>query len=213
MTVMIGETGASGKLRMKVQRCEKAPLSWRIKNAMRLGFIQGWISQYAAKAVSRFFAVGTFTSQLKVKVKKANGEWVDYGTVGYRVVTDAGVAFLVDDWDDDSTDITNFNYHGIGSDNTAENASDTALGTEYTTEIDPNSTRATGTKSQPSANILQTVATITIDGTVAITEHGIFDQAATGGGSLWDRTVFSVINLTSGDSLQATYQVTFNSGS
>lgn len=213
MTILTGEAKTSGNLMLKVTRARKAPLSWRIKNAMRWGYVQGLMSTYVAKAVSKFFAIGTFTSELAIRVKLANGEWVDYGVVGRRVVTDAGVAFLVDDWDDDTTDITDFNYHGVGSDNTAENASDTALGTEYTTEINPNSTRATGTKTQPSANILQSVGTISFDGTVALVEHGIFSQAATGGGVLWDRTVFSTINLSSGDSLQATYQVTFNSGS
>jgi hypothetical protein len=44
----------------------------------------------------------------------------------------------------------------------------------------------------------------------------IFSQAATGAASaantLLDRSVFSVVNLASGDSLQATYVLTCNSG-
>lgn len=213
MTILSGVSRTSGNLATRVIPCPKAPLSWRIKNKLRLAYWHGLVSYGAAKLFSRLFAAGTVTSKLAIKVRKAGGGWVDYGVVGYRVVTNAGVAFLVDNWTDGSTDISTFNYHGIGSNATAEAAGDTALGTEYTTEINPNSTRATGSKSQPSANVLQSQATVSLDGTVAITEHGLFSQAATGGGTLWDRTVFSVINLGNGDSLQATYQVTFNAGS
>ncbi len=208
-----GTAKVHGELGLRKIAAPKAPLSWRIKNKLRFGYWHGLVSYWTAKAVSRLFAIGTFTASLRIKVKRANGTWEDYGTVGYRVVTNAGVALLVDDWTDGSTNIANFNYHGVGAGSTAEAAGDTALVTEYTTEINPNSTRATGSKSQPSANILQTQATIAFDGTVAVVEHGVFSQAATGGGVLWDRTVFSVINLGNGDSLQATYQVTFNAGS
>jgi hypothetical protein len=45
-----------------------------------------------------------------------------------------------------------------------------------------------------------------------VTEHGIFSQAATGGGTLWDRSVFSAINVVSGDSIQFTYTCTVSSG-
>jgi hypothetical protein len=47
---------------------------------------------------------------------------------------------------------------------------------------------------------------------VAITEHGIFSQAAVGGGVLLDRSLFSAINLVSGDGLQTQYDLTFTSG-
>ena len=213
MTAFQGFAETSGRVSMQKVSCPQAPLSWRIKNKLRFGYWQGLASYWVANGVSKMFAIGTFTSNLSVRVKRANGEWMDYGVVGYRVVTDAGVAFLVDNWDDNTTDIATFNFHGVGTDVTAEAAGNTALGTEYTTEINPNSTRATGTKSQPSANIVQSVGTVSFDDTVAVEEHGLFNQAATGGGTLWDRTVFATINLGSGDSLQATYQVTFNSGS
>jgi hypothetical protein len=47
-----------------------------------------------------------------------------------------------------------------------------------------------------------------------VTEHGIFMQAATGGGTLWDRSVFAAINLTgaNGDGLQSTYVLTCTAG-
>lgn len=135
----------------------------------------------------------------------------DYGIVCRRVVTNNGVALIVDALDNTLTDAT-IKFHGIGTGGTAEAAADSALVTELTTQYNPDNTRATGVFSQPSANISQSVATNTVDAVVAITEHGVFSQAATGGGVLLDRSLFSVVNLASGDSLQSTYAITFTSG-
>lgn len=135
----------------------------------------------------------------------------DYGIVCRRVVTDNGVGAIVDAFDNTTANL-DMRYHGLGTGGTAEAASQTALVTELTTEYNPNSTRATGTFSQPSANISQSVATNTVDASAAVTEHGVFTQAATGGGTMLDRSLFSVINLANGDSLQSTYAITFTSG-
>lgn len=135
------------------------------------------------------------------------GRMIDLGLLGCRVVTSAGVAFLVDDWTNDATDITTMNFHDSGTGTTAENAADTAL----VTQAGP-TTRATGTKSQPSANVQRSVGTISYTSTLAITEHGLFNQAAQGG-TLWDRTVFSAINVVNGDSIQFTYDCTLTAGS
>lgn len=141
--------------------------------------------------------------------------WIDYGVVSYRVITDAAVAYLVDDMDDasGSADVSLFNYHGVGTGTGAEAVGDTALGTESTTILNPDSTRATGTRAQPAANQYRTTGTVTFDGSGAITEHGLFSQAATGGGTLWDRSVFSAINVVSADTLQTQYTLTVTSGS
>ena len=136
----------------------------------------------------------------------------DYGVVSRKVITTAGVNYLAADMNGGANDINLFKYHGIGTGTTAEAVGDTALVTESTTALNPDSTRATGTGSNPSANIYQSVGTNTVDASVACTEHGLFTQAATGGGTLWDRSVFSVVNLASGDSLQSTYAVTFSAG-
>ena len=150
--------------------------------------------------------------RLYVSVIRSNGSLEHLGLVSTKVVTDAGVAYIVDDWDGGSNVIDNFNFHGCGTGTTAEAAGDTALVTESTTVLNPDSTRATGTKSQPSANIMRTVGTLTFDGSAAVTEHGIFTQAATGGGTLLDRSVFSAINVANGDSIQFTYSLTLSAG-
>lgn len=203
----------SGVLQIRKIGAERAPLSWRVRNALRPAFLWGWLANLLARAFTRLTGIPTITAELAIRVRKATGELIDYGAVSYRVVTDAGVAFLVDDWDDDTTDITAMNYHGCGTGVGAENASDTALGTEATTALNPDSTRATGTKSQPAANQLRSTGVVTFDNTAAITEHGIFSQAATGGGTLWDRSVFAAINVVSGDSISFQYTCTVNSGS
>lgn len=150
--------------------------------------------------------------RLYATVRRADGQIEHLGLLSTKLITDAGVAFLVDDWDNNAQDLTTMNFHGCGTGAVAENVTDTALGTESTTALNPDSTRATGTRSQPAANQYRSVGTVTFDATAAITEHGILSQAATGGGTLWDRSVFSAINVASGDSIQFTYTCTVNSG-
>jgi hypothetical protein len=150
-----------------------------------------------------------------VRIDGLTGRREDYGIVSQRVITDAGVAFLVDAWQN-LVELENLRYHGIGTGATAESASQTALVTELTTQYNPDNTRATGTLTEgASANIFRSVGTNTLDsGTPAVTEHGLFSQAATGGGTLWDRSVFSAINLNgaNGDGLQTTYDMTASAG-
>lgn len=207
------KVGFGGALTAKVHRAQGPGMTWTLRNVLRWSFIWGLLVNWLASSFSKLTGVPTITAELAVRVRRAGGEWIDYGIVSRRVVTDAGVAFLVDDWDDNTTDLTTFNYHGCGTGTTAENANQTALVTESTTILNPDSTRATGTKSQPAANQLRTTGTVTFDGSGAITEHGLFSQAATGGGTLWDRSVFSAINVASGDSISFQYTCTINSGS
>lgn len=215
MGVMGGAVGPAGSLQMKVIRgagYQAAPLSWKLKNMARWGWIKSWLAVTLIAPIARRFGLMTAIGKLSIILRHADGSMTDYGVVGRRVVTTAGVNFIVDAFTATAT-IENMNYHGIGSDNTAEAVGDTALVSEYTTQINPDSTRATGVQTQPSANVYQTAGTISLDGTVAVVEHGIFDQAATGGGTLLDRTVFAVINAVSGDSILATYQLTLTAGS
>lgn len=188
-------------------------LAWHLRNRTRASYLYGFVFNWLAKQFSKLTGIPTLTAELRAKLLKRDGSVIDYGVVSYRVVTDAGVAFIVDDFDPAATtDISTLKYHGCGTGTTAEATSDTALVTESTTALNPDSTRATGTATQPSANILTSTATVTFDATAAITEHGIFSQAATGGGTLLDRSVFSAINVVSGDSIQFAYSLTVSAG-
>jgi hypothetical protein len=136
------------------------------------------------------------------------------GLASLRVVTTTGVNFMVDAFQN-SVELEILKYHGMGTGTGSEAAGDTALGTELTTEYNPDSTRATGSLGEgASANIYRTVGTNTIDsGTPAVTEHGVLSQAATGGGTLLDRSKFAADNLVSGDGIQFTYDFTVAAGS
>ncbi len=209
---MQGSFRPAGTLAARKIARTRAPLAWRLRNSLRWAFVRGWIAAHLVAPFANLWGVATMIGQLEAVLVKASGERVYYGVLGYRVITSAGVAYLVDDWDGSVTDLTNFKYHGAGTGATAEASGDTALVTESTTALNPDSTRATGTQSQPSANILQSAGTLTFDASAAITEHGLFSQAATGGGTLWDRTVFSAINVASGDSIAFTYSCTVSAG-
>lgn len=136
---------------------------------------------------------------------RKDGTVIDLGCVGRRVVTTAGVNYMRDDFNAaaGSADITNFKYHGCGTGTTAEAITDTALVTE--TE-----TRVTGSQSGAVSKIYVTAAQFTFSATRAITEHGIF--SASSSGTLWDRTVFSALNVVSGDTITFTYSLTIADG-
>jgi hypothetical protein len=164
---------------------------------------------------ARAFGIPHFYGTLFLSLFRANGEVVDYGLASLRVVTTVGVRFICDDLNNSTTDVSLFKFHGLGTGGTAEAVGDTALVTEITTQYSTDNTRPTGTQASATVSTnatYTTVGTITVDASVAATEHGILSQAATGGGTLLDRSLFTVVNLASGDSLQATYVLTVNSG-
>lgn len=158
----------------------------------------------AGAGIAEQLGACSFIGRLSIRhYDAARDLWIDYGLVSARVVTDAAVAFLVDDWDNNATDITTMNQHASGTGVAAENVTDVALGTEV-------ATRSAGVKSQPTANQLRTIATITYAAPFAITEHGIFSAAAAG--TLWDRSVFAAINVAAADAIEFTYTCTVNAG-
>lgn len=181
--------------------------TWRARNSPNLW--RGARRILAARALG----IPTMYGALWIRVLRDNGEQVDYGLASLRVVTTAGVGFIVDAFQN-LTELENLKYHGIGTGTNAEASGDTALQTELTTQYSPDNTRATGSTTEgASANIYRTVGVVTVDSSVSATEHGIFSQAATGGGVLLDRSVFSVVNLLSGDGFQGVYEMTQIAGS
>lgn len=135
-----------------------------------------------------------------------------HGVTSRRVITDAGVAFLVDAWQN-SLELEIMKYHGIGTGSTAEAASQTALVTELSTQYNNSGdVRATGSLTESSAPVFVTVGTNTVDATVSVAEHGIFTVATPSSGTMWDRSLTGTQALSSGDSLQTTYSLTVSSG-
>ena len=187
-------------LGFKLNKYSKAPLA-DVK-AVWLEFCHGL--RVIWKSISTFGKDVTYVGRLYLKHHKADGDTVDYGLVSTKVVTTAGVNFIVDAFQN-STEVENLKFHGSGTDSTAENAADTALGVEV-------ESRATGTTTEgASANIYKTVGTVAYTATRTITEHGIF--SASTAGTLLDRSVFAGIGVNNGDSIEFTYELTFPSGS
>jgi len=149
-----------------------------------------------------------FSSKLYAKVIYRTGKIKNLGLISSRVITTAGVRFLCDDFNAGGQDVTTMKFHAMGTGTNAEAAADTLLQTEV-------ETRATGSQASATSGAnatYTTVGTITATAPRAITEHGIFSVVTTNTITLWDRSVFAVINLASGDSIQFTYVLTANSG-
>jgi len=182
-------------------------------NAWRTANFRNLVRGARRAAMARTMRLANFYGSLYLTHIRADGEVLELGLASMRVVTTAGVNAIVDAFQN-TVELENFKFHGIGTTNTAEAAGDTALAAESSTAYNPDNTRATGTTVEgASANIYRTVGTNTVDATVAAVEHGVFTQAATGGGTLLDRSIFTVVNLASGDGLQSTYDLTFAAGS
>jgi hypothetical protein len=181
---------------------------WRLRNFPRL-----LVPAFKIAVINKLRIVA-LEGSLYLKVIR-DGVEVDLGLASLKLVTDAGVAYITADMNaaTGGADVSNFKYHGFGTGTTAENANQTGLITELTTEYVVNSTRPTGSQAN-STNTYTTVGTLSPDsgGTLAITEHGVF--SASSSTTLLDRSVFSAVNLVaSSDSLQATYVLTLPSGS
>lgn len=95
-------------------------------------------------------------------------------------------------------------FVAIGTGSTAEAANQTAL----TTEVE---TRATGTSSRVTTTVTndtyQVIGTVSITGTRALQESGLFDASTVG--NMLCRGVYTTINLVNGDSIQLTWGVKF----
>jgi hypothetical protein len=91
-------------------------------------------------------------------------------------------------------------FVGIGTDSTAEAASNTALGTEVS--------RHTGTAGHSGA-VYSVIATFAAgSGTGAIVEYGLFNSNT--GGTMFSRDTEAVINKGALDTLTVTTEVTFS---
>ncbi len=124
----------------------------------------------------------------------------------FGIVTTVGVNFMASDFASGGVTptISGFKFHDSGIGTTAAVIGDTDI---ETTDAEA---RVSGTPSNPSANQYRTIGTIAYTTTKAITEWGLFSVIT--GGTLWDRRVFSAINVVNGDSIQFTYTLSVNSG-
>jgi hypothetical protein len=199
------DMGFGGRLGVRKISVPKAPLAWRVKNALRFDYALGLAGSKLAKAVSALTGIPVMTSELSAVLIRADGSMVNYGVVSRRVITTAFVNFVVDQLQTETSVFGDFKHHDSGVGTTAAAITDTAI------ETTDGESRATGTQVEgASANIYRSVGTITYTSSLAITEHGLFNDATTG--TLMDRHVFAAINVVSTDSIAFTYELTVSSG-
>ena len=129
----------------------------------------------------------------------------DYGVVATKKVTGAFVTFIVTQMVTDSTEIGDFKWHDSGTGNTAEANTQTALVTPYGGSRVAGTQVAGGTATAPTYT---SVGTQAYTSTLAIVEHAIFSINAAG--TMLDRSLFSAVNVVSGESIQFTYVLTLN---
>jgi hypothetical protein len=126
-----------------------------------------------------------------------------------NIVTTAGKNALASLLNSASAGTSLVSHMGFGTSSTAVASPDTALGTELT--IGTNGyNRVAVTRSNPSGNVIQYVATLTgITASTTIQEAGLFN--ASSAGTLFAHQLTGAVTLSSSsDSLQITWQVTFS---
>ncbi len=131
-----------------------------------------------------------------------------------KLVTDDFAEFVAAQLITETSAFGDFKYHhsgtGVGDENAA---TDAGLGTPV------EDARDVGTQVQGAGGVktYKSVATTTYTGSHAITEHGLFNTAGTGGppvtgGVLMDRSVFPVINVVATNQIEWTYEIAIASG-
>lgn len=165
--------------------------------------------QMAMDLLDRIRSVVIMESALGIQVRRHNGQAEDYGIVSRKLVTTAGCTAMAVAWANATFDAK---YMGLGTGAGAEAASNTGLSTEiaanhYAGGVRPTCTHVESTVTVPLVGAH--TQTTDVDG---ITEHGIFTSATQGAVTLWDKSLFSVINLAVADVLTATYTLTLTAG-
>lgn len=167
-----------------------------------------------------------YKSSLHATLIKADGLRIELGDLDQRkpwwqrtwerihfdergLVTNAGAFYLTETFVSDSSEpLDVFVNMDCGTGNTAAAVTQTALVTPY------GGSRATAvntaSNSVPGSPTMTSVGTISFSGSFAIVEWGLF--SASSSGTMWDRRVFSAINVVNGDSIQFTYVLTVASG-
>src|SRR3990172_9257407 len=132
----------------------KAPLAWKLSNSLRFAFMRGWLAFHFIAPLARAFGLAVAYGKLEAVLMRKDGTRVNYGVLGYRVVTDAFVAFVTDQLQVETSIFGDFKYHDSGVGVTAENAANTTI------ETTDGEARATGTQTESAANAYRSVGTI-----------------------------------------------------
>lgn len=147
------------------------------------------------------------TGRLRVKLFNGKGELMKDSGWMKNVITTAGKAALASLLTSASAGTSWVTHMGFGTSTTTPVAADTILGAEISGS---GYSRAayTVTRSNPSGNVIQYVATLTgITSSITVQEAGLFNAAS--GGTLIAHQLTTAFPLAqASDSLQITWQVT-----
>jgi hypothetical protein len=197
-------TKTKGKLDWIVFRGgRKASLRWKLSNMLRWLYFKGWVAKYLVGPFANWWGIATMLGELSAIKYHEDGTYIDYGTLGRRVVTTAFCADMVDELIAETSAWGDYKFHEMGTGTTAEAVGDVDIETVH-------GSAATGTQVEGTSVQYSSVATISAAGTAAITEHMISNVSSAA--TVMDRTVFSAINIVSGDSIQFTYTLTCTAG-
>jgi len=125
-----------------------------------------------------------------------------------NLIVDAGEQYLVGAWIGTQT-LPNMKFHGLGSSATAAAETQTGCLAEFSTQYQPDNTRATGTLLVGAApNIILTVGTNTFDVGVTVREWCLMSTAGVGTGVMWSRIVVPDTVVPINGSVATTYNLT-----
>ena len=125
--------------------------------------------------------------------------------VGHNVITNDGLSFVASFLGSAAAAASTFTmkYVAIGTGATAEDATDTALGSEVA--------RVEATVSNVTGAIFRLTASFGSGiGTGAITEYGVFSTITSSGGTILSRDVEAVVNKGANDTLTAITEITLS---
>lgn len=175
------------------------------------------------KNKSRRRTVKEFLFELRNLLLRGDRE--DYGVVSRRCVTTVGAKWIADlILKGDSTQCAGAVGHGLGllyhiwgTGTAAESVNDGNAGSVAQVLATPTLNYVVGTLVEAlvgSNYTLTSVATLTAQANVAITEHAIliYPSVGTNDPSVFDRSLFSVKNIETGNSIQFTYTLTVQAG-
>jgi len=196
---MNGRVAFGGRLAARHISPPGPGLWWKLQNMRYLAW------PCVQRIVRRIFGLSGMEGNLYARLFRHDGTVVDYGLVAMQMITTAFVNFMVDQLQTETSEWGDFKYHDSGVGTTDPAITDTDI------ETTDGESRATGNQGEgASANIYKSIGTISYTTSKAITEHGLFNSAATV--TLMDRSEFAAINVVNGDSIQFTYELTCTAG-
>lgn len=170
------------------------------------GLLQGEV--IAAMKATRPEGVLELIGTLRMRIKRiATGLWEDYGLVSTKLVTTDFAEYIVDSLLDSGTyPLDAFTWHDMGDDNTTESNAHTALQNSRETRVNDTS------PAENTAQVYQSIATITATAGYDVEEHGIF--SAISAGTMMDRNLVpSPPTVIASDQVEFTYELTVNAES